>query len=107
MIFIGGPRQVGKTTFARTFLKTNAGYFTWDDLKDRKIIQKHELNFELGIIALDEIHKYSRWRSLLKGLYDKHKDSLQIIVTGSARIDYFRKGGDSLLADIIIFACTL
>ncbi|MGZ3773226.1 MAG: ATP-binding protein [Pseudobdellovibrionaceae bacterium] len=96
MIFIGGPRQVGKTTFAKSFLTSNSAYLSWDDLKDRRIIQKHELDTSLSIIALDEIHKYARWRALLKGIYDKHKNHLKIIVTGSARLDYFRKGGDSL-----------
>lgn len=96
MVFIGGPRQVGKTTFAKSFLSEESQYLTWDDLKDRKLIQKHELVSSSDIIALDEIHKYSRWRGLLKGLYDKHKDHLKIIVTGSARLDYFRRGGDSL-----------
>lgn len=96
MIFIGGPRQVGKTTFSKSFLTSESQYLTWDNLKDRKLIQKHELDTTSNILALDEIHKYSRWRSLLKGIYDKHKDYLKIIVTGSARLDYFRKGGDSL-----------
>ena len=50
----------------------------------------------MQIVVLDEIHKYARWRTFLKGLYDKYSSKLKIIVTGSARLDYFRKGGDSL-----------
>jgi predicted AAA+ superfamily ATPase len=96
MVFVGGPRQVGKTTFAQSLLTSKAAYLSWDDLEDRKLIQKHALDTSVDIFALDEIHKYSRWRTLLKGLYDKHKEHLKIIVTGSARLDYFRKGGDSL-----------
>ena len=96
MIFIGGPRQVGKTTFAKSFLTKKSAYLSWDDITDRKLIQKHQLDTSMNIFALDEIHKYARWRTLLKGLYDKHKDHIKILVTGSARLDYFRKGGDSL-----------
>lgn len=96
MVFIGGPRQVGKTTFAKSFLTSKAAYFSWDDLADRKIIQGHQFDQELKVIVLDEIHKYGRWRTLLKGLYDKRHEDLKFLVTGSARLDYFRKGGDSL-----------
>lgn len=85
MIFIGGPRQFGKSTFAKSFITSASApeYLTWDVLKDRKLIQKNELNTSLGIVALDEIHKYLPWRTLLKGLYDKHKSHLKTIVNGS------------------------
>ena len=96
MVLIGGPRQVGKTTLARVFLKSDEQYFNWDFLKDREIIKKQQFNPELKAIVLDEIHKYPRWRSLIKGLYDKYQNALKIIVTGSAKLDHFRKGGDSL-----------
>ncbi|TGL58673.1 ATP-binding protein [Leptospira ognonensis] len=96
MTFIGGPRQVGKTTLAKSFLKSESQYLNWDDLGDRSIIKTHQIDPKLTTVVLDEIHKYSRWRMLLKGLYDKYKNSLSIIVTGSARLDTLRKGGDSL-----------
>lgn len=96
MVFIGGPRQVGKTTFAKSFLQKPKQYLNWDDLKDRESLKKHDVDPNLKVVCLDEIHKYSRWRMLVKGLFDKFHESLSIIVTGSARLDYFRKGGDSL-----------
>lgn len=96
IVMIGGPRQVGKTTLGKSFLRQPAQYYTWDDLADRKKIRQHEIDPTLKIILLDEVHKYARWRTLLKGLYDKYHDQLQLIVTGSARLDHFRKGGDSL-----------
>lgn len=49
------------------------------------------------LIVLDEIHKFSKWRSLIKGIYDKLKNTHQFLVTGSARLDLYRKGGDSLM----------
>jgi predicted AAA+ superfamily ATPase len=96
IVMIGGPRQVGKTTLAKSYLTKNEQYFSWDDLKDREKIRKHEIDPTLGTVVLDEVHKYRRWRTLLKGLYDKYQSTLRIIVTGSARLDHFRKGGDSL-----------
>lgn len=96
MVFVGGPRQVGKTTFAKKLLQDHRYYFSWDDTKDRELILSEQFPSEPGLIIFDELHKYKRWRGLLKGLFDKRKEDLQILVTGSARLDYYRKGGDSL-----------
>lgn len=97
MVFIGGPRQVGKTTLAKQFINTSDQYLNWDLNSDKQLILKNEINLKLKLIVLDEIHKYARWRGLVKGFYDKYYPSLNFIVTGSARMDYFRKGGDSLV----------
>lgn len=104
MVFVGGPRQVGKTTFAKKLLQDwqspqgfkGRHYLNWDDDADRELLLSKHLPTEPGLMVLDELHKYKRWRGLLKGLYDKRKEELQILVTGSARLDYYRKGGDSL-----------
>jgi uncharacterized protein len=96
MVFIGGPRQVGKTHLAKSFISSNKQYLSWDDLEDRALIKKHLIDTNLETIVLDEVHKYARWRTLIKGLYDKYHIILSIIVTGSAKLDHFRKGGDSL-----------
>lgn len=96
MVFIGGPRQVGKTTLAKSFIERDEQYLTWDSLDDRALIKKHEVDPNLYIVVLDEIHKFARWRMLVKGLFDKFGDRLKILVTGSAQLDHFRKGGDSL-----------
>lgn len=97
MVFIGGPRQVGKTTLSKIFLNKESQYLNWDILEDRKLIKTHQISPDLGIVVLDEVHKYSRWRMLVKGLYDKYRDQLSIVVTGSAQLDVLRKGGDSLV----------
>lgn len=101
MVFIGGPRQVGKTTLALGFLTPssprNTQYLNWDRASDQRQILDDELPLSGGILVLDEIHKYKLWRNLTKGLFDKYYEDLKIIVTGSARLDHFRKGGDSLL----------
>ncbi len=101
MVFIGGPRQVGKTTFALSFLKNPASerspaYLSWDSMADREKILNAEFPPHQPLLIFDEIHKFSEWRNLVKGIYDKNRSSLSVIVTGSARLDYYRKGGDSL-----------
>ncbi|RLD10632.1 ATP-binding protein [candidate division KSB1 bacterium] len=100
MVFVSGARQVGKTTLARKLLPRffpNFAYFNWDWREDRRKIFKLELPGDAELLVFDEIHKYSGWKNLIKGLYDKHKERYKILVTGSARLDLFRKAGDSLL----------
>src|SRR5271154_1597435 len=95
MVFLGGPRQVGKTTLARSLLRSQTGYLNWDFGEHRQSILKIEFPKQ-PLIVLDELHKYRQWRNFLKGLYDVRKGEFQILVTGSARLDYYRYGGDSL-----------
>jgi predicted AAA+ superfamily ATPase len=99
MVFVGGPRQVGKTTMALQILETlersKDGYLNWDVAEHRERILRRELPPGTFWI-FDEIHKYKPWRNYLKGLYDAKRPGQRILVTGSARLDYYRRGGDSL-----------
>jgi predicted AAA+ superfamily ATPase len=104
MAFVAGPRQVGKTTFARSLLTDpSSNYFTWDLETHRRRMLRDLDHFWTrpdrgkARLVLDEIHKYPRWKRLLKGLYDTHSDDLELIITGSGRLDVYQKGGDSLL----------
>lgn len=100
MVFIGGPRQVGKTTLARLVGNGNYkkyAYLNWDNRTDRKTILSEEFPADAGLLIFDEIHKYKKWKNYIKGEYDKHKERFDIIVTGSARLDLYRRGGDSLM----------
>ena len=101
MAFIGGPRQVGKTTLALSLLtppgsERHPAYLNWDNPKTARTLREGELPVGQPLVVLDEIHKYARWRNLVKGLYDTEKSFRKILVTGSARLDHYRKGGDSL-----------
>ena len=99
MVFVGGPRQVGKTTLALSILQgdeTHPAYLNWDYYEDKKDILQGKIPSNQPLIVLDEIHKYKQWRNLVKGLYDKRKSTTSFLITGSARLDYYRKGGDSL-----------
>jgi len=102
MVFISGPRQCGKTTLAKKMLRDQysdfpqSRYMNWDSVEDRENIIRERFPAGGGLIVLDEIHKYSRWRQVVKGLFDKRSDELQILVTGSGKLGFYRHGGDSL-----------
>jgi predicted AAA+ superfamily ATPase len=101
MVFISGPRQVGKTTMARglgdELYPEEYEYLNWDNKDDRRSILKGEFRGGNKLVIFDEIHKYKGWKNYLKGEYDKYKDTFHMIVTGSSRLDIYRRGGDSLL----------
>lgn len=102
--FLTGPRQVGKTTVAQAILEANqflSNYYSWDDDEFRKIWVKNpkiilENKPRNSLLVFDEIHKDRKWKSRLKGLYDLYKKDFRFLVTGSAKLDYYRKTGDSL-----------
>jgi hypothetical protein len=110
MIFLTGPRQVGKTTFALNWLATTGvegTYFNWDDPAVRSEYTRNPLYFRNRIedkyrgnpvpMVFDEIHKHRGWKNTLKAIYDTNRENLQLLVTGSARLGLYRKSGDSLV----------
>jgi predicted AAA+ superfamily ATPase len=111
MAFVTGPRQVGKTTTCRAHADS---YLDWDNVDDREQILAGPARLEdrLGLNRLsettpaalfDELHKYPRWKQLLKGLFDSYSDRVRIIVTGSSRMDVYRRGGDSLMGRYFLY----
>jgi uncharacterized protein len=107
MAFISGPRQCGKTTLSKNLLKKRkvGAYYNWDELNFRKtwaknpstIITSLENSKGKPLLILDEIHKAKLWKRTLKGLYDTRLLPCDILVTGSARLNVYRKGSDSLM----------
>lgn len=95
MVFVAGARQVGKTTLARSLPGGRAGYLNWDVAGDRERILARRLPGG-GFWVFDELHKFRGWRNYLKGLWDGRPEGQRILVTGSARLDFYRFGGDSL-----------
>ncbi len=110
MLFISGPRQVGKTTIARQLGEafSSGGYFNWDNQTHRTAILggPGAVAGQLGLdrllagqplCAFDELHKYRGWRDFLKGFFDTYENRVHILMTGRARLDIFNRAGDSLM----------
>ena len=111
MAFVSGPRQVGKTTTCRNHADS---YANWDNIDDReqilggpaKLVERLKLNrlSETTHVALfDELHKHPRWKQFLKGFFDTYVNQARIIVTGSSRMDTYRRGGDSLMGRYFLY----
>lgn len=111
MAMVSGPRQVGKTTTCRKLATT---YLDWDNLDHRRVLLKgpaataerlglNRLRTGATVAVFDELHKYSRWKTFLKGLHDTFGGELQILVTGSSRMDVYRRGGDSMMGRYFLY----
>jgi predicted AAA+ superfamily ATPase len=104
-LFFTGPRQVGKTTIAQQARENYqiSAYLNWDDLKDRRRILENKIDLlsanylEKSLLIYDEIHKFKEWKSYIKGIVDNYKNQFNVIVTGSAHLNVYRRGGDSMM----------
>ena len=97
MVFLTGPRQVGKTTLSRQLISQRGGqHLNYDVAADRAIILNQRWSPQAPLLVLDEVHKMPGWKAWLKGVYDGKPPGQQLLVTGSARMDTFRQGGESL-----------
>ena len=100
MVFISGPRQVGKTTLAKGILSdhfSSGRYLDWDLDEDRQDILKKRWDSDDKLLVFDELHKFPRWKTWIKVIYDVSYKSHAFLVKGSARLDIYRRGGDSLM----------
>jgi predicted AAA+ superfamily ATPase len=111
MAFVSGPRQVGKTTTCRNHART---YANWDNVDDREqilqgpariadLLKLNRLTKATPTVLFDELHKYPRWKQFLKGFFDTYADQTKIIVTGSSRMQIYRRGGDSLMGRYFVY----
>lgn len=111
MALITGPRQVGKTTTCRGHADF---YVNWDNQDDReqilagpaRLVERFRLDRlteKAPAVLFDELHKYPRWKQLLKGFFDTHADRVRVMVTGSSRLDVYRRGGDSLMGRYFLY----
>ena len=111
MALVSGPRQVGKTTTCRNHADS---YANWDNVDDRELVlagpahlvewlELNRLSQDPPTVLFDELHKYPRWKQFLKGFFDTYTDQLRIIVTGSSRLDVYRRGGDSLMGRYFLY----
>ncbi len=111
MAFVSGPRQVGKTTTCRARADAT---LNWDDLDHRELVLAgprrvvealglDRLSETPPVVLFDELHKFARWKSFLKGLFDSYGGRMKILVTGSSRLDVYRRGGDSLMGRYFLY----
>ncbi len=115
LIMLAGPCQSGKTTFARDIAARDFQdviYFNWDIAADKSRLIADPTFFSKipississkPIVILDEIHKYRDWKNYLKGIYDQFERDYKFLVTGSGRLEYSRKSGDSLAGRYLKF----
>lgn len=111
MAFLSGPRQVGKTWVSKA---VGDAYFNWDNSGDRRqllrgpaalaeLLGLDRLRAQPPVAVLDELHKYRKWKTLLKGFFDSYGDRARVLVTGSSRMDIYRRGGDSLMGRYLLY----
>lgn len=116
MAFIAGPRQVGKTTCSKMLAAQcdESHYLNWDNTNQRKLLMRgpdvvatslHLMTASKAksLIVFDEIHKYRKWKLFLKGFFDLYEDQAGIVVTGSTKLDVYRRGGDSLMGRYFLY----
>ncbi len=115
LLFLVGPRQIGKTTLSKFFLKkfnSEQLYYNWDNIVIRKRllndpyffmedIEKYQV--EKPLVVFDEIHKFPNWKNYLKGIYDTYSDKIDFFITGSAKLDIYKKGADSLVGRYFLY----
>jgi predicted AAA+ superfamily ATPase len=111
MALVAGPRQVGKTTACRALADD---YLNWDNADDRRELLRgpaslavrlrlDRLRAKPSVVVFDELHKHAKWKTLLKGFFDTYGGRARILVTGSSRLDVFRRGGDSLMGRYLLY----
>lgn len=116
MVFLAGPRHVGKTTLAQesASLTNHFQYFNWDNLAQRKqlidnangifeAIDLKKIKNKKAITVFDEIHKYKKWRIFIKGLYDTYRERTRIVVPESSPLNIDKKFSDSLMGRYFLY----
>lgn len=96
IVLLSGPRQVGKTTLSKSLYPKTAEYFNLDNEEHRLLIRKMAWRRDCDLVIFDELHKLKKWKNWIKGVYDTEGVRPRLLVTGSARLDAYRKSGDSL-----------
>ena len=96
IVLLSGPRQVGRTTLAKALYPGTSECFNMDNEEHRLLIKKTAWRRDCDLVIFDELHKVKKWKSWIKGIYDTEGVRPRLLVTGSARLDTYRKGGDSL-----------
>lgn len=95
IVLLTGPRQVGKTTLSKMLCRS-FDYLNFDNPEHRLALHDRSWDRKKELVIFDELHKLKNWKSWLKGVYDTEERRPGLLVTGSAKLDTYRKVGDSL-----------
>jgi len=95
ILLLTGPRQCGKTTLSK-MLNPDYQYINYDLAEHRLLLGEKSWDRSKSLVIFDELHKMQHWKAWLKGIYDVEGIPPALLVTGSARLNAFRKAGDSL-----------
>ena len=95
ILLLTGPRQCGKTTLSK-MLNPDYQYINYDLAEHRLLLGEKSWDRSKSLVIFDELHKMQHWKAWLKGIYDVEGLPPALLVTGSARLNAFRKAGDSL-----------
>jgi uncharacterized protein len=101
LVGVRGIRGVGKTTLLLQYLKTQplatSLYVTADHpwFYQHSLLDTAELWHQQGgrLLVIDEVHKYERWSSELKNIYDGFPQ-MRVLFTASSALDIYRGEAD-------------
>ncbi|HQV77798.1 MAG TPA: ATP-binding protein [Chitinophagales bacterium] len=106
-VAILGPRQVGKTTLAKSLSKKLKKEIVYIDLERKSQFDNLALNAEKYLetyiddcVVLDEIQRLPELFPLLRALIDEKRVPARFILTGSASPDLLRGASESLAGRI-------
>lgn len=107
---------MGKSTLIESLCGGSDLAFNWDRSDDRRailkgsdyVVEQYGI-MDLGpadsrrLVAFDEIHKFRQWKNFLKGFFDATEGTASVLVTGSARLNIYKRGGDSLMGRYFLY----
>lgn len=106
VVFLGGPRQVGKTTVLKHLSKkTNRQYVTLDDLEERELAKKDPALFltqHKPPIIIDEAQYAPELFSVIKMIVDESDERGQFWLTGSQQFNLIKNIQESLAGRVAI-----
>jgi predicted AAA+ superfamily ATPase len=105
VVGIVGARQVGKTTLARSLVKTidkKVTYFDLENPEDQSRLTDPMLALKelKGLVVIDEIQRYPELFTVLRVLVDRPRSSARFLILGSASPDMLRQSSETLAGRI-------
>ena len=104
-VLLVGPRQVGKTTLARTFV--NAGEANYFDLENPVVAEQFRRPLSVlenlrGLVVIDEVQHAPQLFPVLRVLMDRENLPARFMLLGSASIGLLRQGSESLTGRLAV-----